>query len=96
MKRRLKIELQNRNQLFGVKTTEETRNFEESLLRLAQLAKGRVRMVDFTNKDKYNLLDLFVNNEQTLLKIYEALFPNKKANEIAVDVIQQSYANGVN
>ena len=53
-------------------------------------------MVDFTNKDKYNLLDLFVNNEQTLLKMYEALFPNKRANEIAVDVIQQSYANGVN
>ena len=66
------------------------------MLRLAQLAKGRVRMVDFTNKDKYNLLDLFVNNEQTLLKMYEALFPNKKANEMAVDVIQQSYANGVN
>ena len=66
------------------------------MLRLAQLAKGRVRMIDFTNKDKYNLLDLFVNNEQTLLKMYEALFPNKKANEIAVDVIQQSYANGVN
>ncbi len=57
------------------------------MLRLAQLAKGRVRMVDFTNKDKYNLLDLFVNNEQTLLKMYEALFPNKQANKVAMDVI---------
>jgi hypothetical protein len=35
MKRRLKNELQNRNQLVEVRTTEETRNFEESLLRLA-------------------------------------------------------------
>ena len=87
MKRRLKVELQNRNQLVEARTTEETRNFEESLLRLAQLAKGRVRMVDFTNKDKYHLLDLFVNNEQTLLKMYEALFPNKQANNIAMNVI---------
>lgn len=96
MKRRLKNELLNRSQLVETRTTEETRNFEESLLRLAQLAKGRVRMVDFTNNDKYHLLDLFVNNEQTLLKMYEALFPNKQANNIAMEVIQQSYANGLN
>jgi hypothetical protein len=62
------------------RSNEETRDFEESLLRLAQLAKNRVRMVDFTNKDKYHLLDLFVNNEKTLLKIYEALFPNRQVN----------------
>jgi hypothetical protein len=34
-------------------------------------------MEDFTEKDKVNLLDLFVNNEKTLLKIYEALFPHR-------------------
>ena len=36
--------------------------------------------MDFTQKDKYHLLDLFVNNEKTLLKIYEALFPHRTAN----------------
>ena len=78
MKRRLKNELQNRSQFaMDDRSNEETRDFEESLLRLAQLAKNRVRMVDFTNRDKYHLLDLFVNNEKTLLKIYEALFPNR-------------------
>ena len=46
-----------------MRTAEETRSFEESLLRLAQLAKNRVRLEDFTGKDRYNLLDLFVNNE---------------------------------
>jgi hypothetical protein len=30
-------------------------------------------------RDKCNLLDLFVNNEKTLLKIYEALFPHRAA-----------------
>ena len=46
-----------------MRTAEETRSFEESLLRLAQLAKNRVRFEDFTGKDRYNLLNLFVNNE---------------------------------
>lgn len=27
--------------------------------------------------DRYHLLDLFVNNEKTLLKVYEALFPHR-------------------
>lgn len=47
------------------------------MLRLAQLAKNRVKLDDFLAKDKYHLLDLFVNNEKTLLKIYEALFPHR-------------------
>ena len=46
-------------------------------MRLAQLSKGRVKVEDFTGRDKYHLLDLFVNNERTLLKIYEALFPHR-------------------
>ena len=37
-----------------------------------------MKFKDFTSKDKYNLLDLFVNNEKTLLRIYEALFPQKQ------------------
>lgn len=51
-------------------------------MRLAQLAKNRVRLEDFTSKDKYHLLDLFVNNEKTLLKVYEALFPHRTAGNI--------------
>ena len=47
------------------------------MLKLAQLAKNRVKLTDFTSKDKSNLLDLFVNNEKTLLKIYEILFPHR-------------------
>jgi hypothetical protein len=38
-----------------------------------------VKLSDFTVRDKCNLLDLFVNNEKTLLKIYEALFPHRAA-----------------
>lgn len=36
-----------------------------------------MKLTDFTVRDKCNLLDLFVNNEKTLLKIYEALFPHR-------------------
>ena len=78
MKRRLKNEIYNQKQFQSLESkTEEAKEFEESLLKLAQLAKNRVREVDFTSKDKCNLLDLFVNNEKTLLKIYEALFPHR-------------------
>ena len=46
-------------------------------MKLAHVAKGKVRVSEFTSLDKQNLLDLFVNNEKTLLKIFEALFPNR-------------------
>ena len=36
-----------------------------------------VKIQDFSNRDKQNLLELFVNNEKTLLKIYEILFPHR-------------------
>ena len=48
--------------------------FEETLGKLAELAKGRVKFDEFTQIDRTNLLDLFVNNERTLLKVYEVLF----------------------
>lgn len=48
--------------------------FEETLGKLAEMAKGRVKFEEFTQIDRNNLLDLFVNNERTLLKIYEILF----------------------
>ena len=57
-------------------------------MRLAQLAKNRIKLNDFTVRDKCNLLGLFVNNEKTLLKIYEALFPHRAA------VVQPGNAGG--
>lgn len=80
MKRRLKSEIINKKKMVQLdKNSEEAREFEESLLRLAQLAKSKIKLSDFTVRDKCNLLDLFVNNEKTLLKIYEALFPHRAA-----------------
>lgn len=57
----------------------EAREFEESLLKLANLAKDRVKFSEFTSQDRNNLLDLFVNNEKTLVKMYEILFPKQSA-----------------
>lgn len=62
-------------------------------MRLAQLAKNRVKLVDFTNKDKFHILDLFVNNEKTLLKVYEALFPHRTVSNAEQP---QTLAAGVN
>ena len=59
------------------RSAEEAKEFEESLVKLAQLARRRATLETFTPKDRTNLLDLFVNNEKTLLKIYEALFPHR-------------------
>ena len=81
MKRRLKNEIYNRKKFQKLdKSSEEAKEFEESLLKLAQLAKNRVKVSDFTSKDKAHILDLFLNNERTLLKIYEALFPHRATN----------------
>lgn len=81
MKRRLKHEIQSKKKYKPFdKDSDEAREFEESLLKLAQLAKNRIKLADFTSQDKLSLLDLFVNNEKTLLKIYEALFPHKNTN----------------
>jgi hypothetical protein len=76
MKRRLKNEIYNKKKFKPIdKKSEEAKEFEESLIRLAYLAKNRIKLDDFTPKDKCALLDQFVNNEKTLIKIYETLFP---------------------
>ena len=83
MKRRLKTEVLNRKRINNFETnSQEAKEFELSLLKLAQLTKGRIKYVDFTPSDKANFLDLFVNNEKTLIKIYEALFPHRTQNNI--------------
>ena len=58
--------------------SEEAKEFEESLIKLADLAKDRVKYSEFNSVDRANLLDLFVNNETTLIKIYDILFPRNK------------------
>jgi hypothetical protein len=81
MKRRLKTEIQNKKKFRPIdKDSEEAKEFEESLLKLAQLAKNKIKISEFTPIDRCNLLDLFVNNEKTLLKIYEACFPHRTNN----------------
>ena len=81
MKRRLKTEIQNKKEFKPIdKDSEEAKEFEESLLKLAQLAKNKIKTTEFTPIDRCNLLDLFVNNEKTLLKIYEACFPHRTNN----------------
>ena len=80
MKRRLKNEIYNRKKFQAFeKGTNEAKEFEDSLIKLAQLAKNRVKIAEFSGKDKNNLLDLFVNNERILLMMYEALFPHRAA-----------------
>jgi hypothetical protein len=52
-------------------------------MKLANLAKNRIKQSDFTVRDRCNMLDLFVNNEKTLLKMYEILFPHRVNNQNA-------------
>lgn len=78
IKRRLKAEIIGKKKIGKFdENSEEAKEFEESLLKLANLAKERVKLSEFTAYDRNNLLDLFVNNERTLLRIYEILFPKK-------------------
>lgn len=49
MKRRLKNEIYNKKKFQKLdKNTDEAREFEQSLLKLASLAKNRVKLTDFT------------------------------------------------
>lgn len=86
LKRRLKNEMATRkkegklNLSLPQEDEQASKEFEESLTKLAAFAKGRIKYEDFTQKDKFNILDLFVNNQKTLIKIYEALFPHRVNN----------------
>jgi len=80
IKRRLQAEVQARKKSISkpalTQVSSQTTEFEETLTKLADLAKGKVKLEEFTRQDSVRLLDLFVNNEQTLLKMYDFLFPN--------------------
>jgi len=79
IKRRLKSEIIGKKKIGKFdENSEEAKEFEESLVKLADLAKDRVKYTEFNSVDRNNLLDLFVNNENTLIKIYDILFPRNK------------------
>jgi hypothetical protein len=46
----------------------------ETIEKIADLAKGRVKLDEFTYIDRTTLLDLFVNSEEVLMKIHDTLF----------------------
>lgn len=52
----------------------EDRDFQETVSKLRQFGEGRQSLADFTAHDRFNLLDLFVNNTKVLMTMYEALF----------------------
>ena len=83
------------NSNISERSLEGTGEFEETLGKLAEMAKGRVKFEEFTQIDRNNLLDLFVNNERTLLKIYEILFaqPNFKQSQILANPSDSIYLN---
>lgn len=97
MKRRLKTEIQTKKKISQLEhNSEESKEFEQSLIKLASMAKNRVKVSDFTNRDRSNLLDLFVNNEKTLLKIYEMLFPHRATNYAGAGVSNQMVVDSGN
>lgn len=90
IKRRLKAEIIGKKKIGKFdENSEEAKEFEDSLLKLANLAKDRVKFSEFTTQDRNNLLDLFVNNEKTLLQVYEILFPRKGANAQGTNSLKQ-------
>jgi hypothetical protein len=81
MKRKLKAEIYNNKKFQSMeKNSSAEREFDESLSKLALLAKSKVKIADFTNGDKLNMIDLLVNDERCLMAIYEVLFTNRNSN----------------
>lgn len=75
IKRRLKTEITvNR----GKSGADSQRDLDQALVKLSDLSQGRAKIEEFTYNDRCAVIDLFVNNETTLLKIYETLFPPSK------------------
>jgi hypothetical protein len=89
IRRRLDQEVYSSKKSLHRSSSQEAEDFESSLLKLAAFKKGNFS--DFTQKDKYNLLDLFVNNEQTLTRIYDALFPQCYQGYQGVEDSQNSF-----
>lgn len=71
IKRRLKAEIVARQR----PNEQQVKDFESTLIKLADMAQNRVRLEEFTPVDRIHILDMFVNNEKTLLRVHEVLFP---------------------
>lgn len=77
IKRRLKNEITQKHLTKQAIEDLAEKDFSGSLVKLADIVQSRVKVSEFTVKDRTNMLDLFVNNERTLFKIYEVLFPGR-------------------
>ena len=57
---------------------QQTESMDGSLGKLVELAKDKIKLVDFTPIDKANLVEIFVMNQQILLKMCDLIFPGLK------------------
>lgn len=46
-----------------------------TLGKMAELSRDKVKINEFTDGDRQNLLDIFVNNHKTLIKMCDLMFP---------------------
>lgn len=74
VRRRLKNEFGKNRRVNLPRINEEELEFDLTISKLADLAKGRVKFEEFTSSDRNHLIELFVNNEQVLLSAYASIF----------------------
>jgi len=77
LKRRLRQEVLINNRSKSMSSNQrleedskEARTFEDSVMKLVQYSRGRVKFEDFTSSDKFHMMELFVTNESILTLIY--------------------------
>jgi len=91
LKRRMKQEIfASKSEAKGLTEAQE---FEQSLLKVVNLAKDKIKITEFNKRDKLNLLELLVSNDRVLQSIYKSLFPkhstfeaNASRTEVVPDV----------
>lgn len=60
------------------------------------MAKDKIKISDFTGNDKANLLEIFVNNHQILLKMCDMIFPSLRQQTSNGQVLSSKQANILN
>lgn len=87
--RRLTTEL---NSASARKTQRAPHEVDSVLHRLTELAKDKVKVEDLTGRDKQGLLELFVENEEVWLKMFDMTFPKtvsaSQEDKVAMSVSQ--------
>lgn len=79
IRRRLKTEVSTNLKSVSQQSLQSERpEFEETLEKLAEMAKDRIKIEEFTLSDRINLLDLFVNNQKVLTEIHDILFNTER------------------